>query len=176
MQNHEWRFNRIVVGIDGSSGAAHAIQWAIALAKRTGAEIIAAHVLQPVTTEYSGMYGFIAPVSLDSWADEIRQQFEEEWCLPLHRAGVPFRKSFETGSAGQRLIEVAEREGAGLIVTGTRGLGPVREAILGSVSHYLIQHAAIPVVVVPPDRKVPIREAKASVAANPVAVLAGVPS
>lgn len=176
MQNHEWRFNRIVVGIDGSPGAAHAVQWAIALAKRTGAEIVATHVLQPVTTEYAGMYGFIAPVPLGSWAAEISHQFHDEWCIPLYRAGVPFRKTFETGNAGQRLIEVAEREGAGLIVTGTRGLGPVREAILGSVSHYLIQHAGVPVVVVPPDRKVPVREAKESVAARPMAVLSGAPS
>ncbi|HEY9286768.1 MAG TPA: universal stress protein [Candidatus Dormibacteraeota bacterium] len=175
MQNHEWRFNRIVVGLDGSPGSAHAVQWAIALAKRTGAEIIATHVLQPVTTEYSGMFGFIAPVSLDTWVAEIRQQFEEEWCLPLYRADVPFRKRFETGSAGQRLIEVSEREVAGLIVTGTRGLGPVREAFLGSVSHYLIQHARVPVVVVPPDRTVPVREAAAVVGARPIP-MSGVPS
>src|SRR5205809_6132848 len=46
MENIEFRFNRIVVAIDGSAGAYRALQWAITLARRTGAEIVAVHVGQ----------------------------------------------------------------------------------------------------------------------------------
>ena len=45
MENIEFRFNRIVVAIDGSAGAYRALQWAITLARRTGAEIVAVHVV-----------------------------------------------------------------------------------------------------------------------------------
>jgi nucleotide-binding universal stress UspA family protein len=152
METNEWRFNRIVVGIDGSAGANRALQWAINLARRTGAQIVAAHVGQPIVNDIAG-YGFVAPVPLPDWQDEVRGQFQEEWCLPLRKAGVPYRTVFEEGPPGPGLKEIAEREGAGLIVTGTRGLGGFRELILGSVSHYLVQHADVPVVVVPPVRK-----------------------
>ena len=151
METIEWRFNRIVVGIDGSAGATRAVQWAISLAKRTGAEIVAVHSGQAIVNEVAA-YGFVAPVAVPDWQDEVRHLFEDEWCLALRRSGVPFRTVFDEGPAGPRLVEIAEREGAGMIVTGTRGLGALREALLGSVSHYVAQHADVPVVVVPPER------------------------
>lgn len=153
MENNEWRFNRIVVGIDGSAGAYRGLQWAINLARRTGAEIVAAYVAQPLASQVAATYGFVTPVAIPDWQDEVRGLFEQGWCLPLRKAGIPFRAIFEEGNPGPGLVEIAEREGAGLIVTGTRGLGALREVILGSVSHYVVQHADVPVVVVPPDRK-----------------------
>lgn len=160
MDNTEWRFNRIVVGVDGSAGATRALHWAIALAKRTGAQIVAAHVAQPIASEVAAMYGFVAPVTVPDWEDEVQRLFEFEWCLPLRGSGIPFRMIFEDGSPGPGLVEVAQREAAGLIVTGSRGLGGFRELIIGSVSHYVIQHTDIPVVVVPPERRVRERAAE----------------
>lgn len=159
MENTEWRFNRIVVGVDGSAGAARAIQWAIALARRTGAQIVAAHVAQPIGSDVAAMYGFVAPVTVPDWQDEVQRLFQQEWCLPLRRAGLPFRMIFDEGSPGPRLVEIAQREAAGLIVTGSRGLGGFRELVIGSVSHYVVLHSDIPVVVVPPDRRVREHEA-----------------
>ena len=167
MENNEWRFNRIVVGIDGSAGANRAVHWAINLARRTGAEIVAVHVGQPIVNE-AASYGFVAPLALPDWQDEVRGLFQEEWCLPLRKSGVPFRTVFEEGSPGQQLVAVADREGAGLIVTGTRGFGPIREMILGSVSHYVVQHADLPVVVVPPDRRARTLTAKPVAVSEPV--------
>lgn len=167
METNEWRFNRIVVGIDGSAGANRAAQWAINLARRTGAEIVAVHIGQPIVKD-AAAFGFVAPVALPDWQDEVRGLFQQEWCLPLRKAGVPFRTVFEEGSAGPRLVEVAEREGAGLIVTGTRGLGPIREVILGSVSHYVVQHSDVPVVVVPPDKRARQLVARPVAASEPV--------
>ena len=48
------------------------------------------------------------------------------------------------------IVQVADARDATLIVLGARGLGPVRSLILGSVSHGVVQHAARPVLVVPP--------------------------
>lgn len=170
MENSEWRFNRIVIGIDGSAGANRALQWAINQARRTGAEIVAAHIAQPLASQVVASYGFVAPIAIPDWLDEVRGLFEQEWCLPLRRAGIPFRAIFEEGNPGPGLIEIAEREGAGLIVTGTRGLGAFREVILGSVSHYLVQHADVPVVVVPPDRKARVQATKSVAVGEPIAL------
>jgi nucleotide-binding universal stress UspA family protein len=54
------------------------------------------------------------------------------------------------------LIAIAHDEHPDLIVTGSRGLGGFGELLLGSVSHQLVLHSQLPVVVIPPDpKKVP---------------------
>jgi nucleotide-binding universal stress UspA family protein len=51
------------------------------------------------------------------------------------------------GLAGQALVESARH--ARLLVVGSRAIGPIRAALLGSVSRYCANHASCPVVVVP---------------------------
>jgi nucleotide-binding universal stress UspA family protein len=55
------------------------------------------------------------------------------------------------GSPAERLLEAVERDGAELLVVGTRGRGSLRSAVFGSVSRKLATDATCPVVVVPPD-------------------------
>jgi nucleotide-binding universal stress UspA family protein len=52
------------------------------------------------------------------------------------------------GNAGETIVAVSKERLFDLIVIGSRGLGGVRELMLGSVSHYVIQHALIPVLVI----------------------------
>ena len=51
----------------------------------------------------------------------------------------------------QAIIHLAEELGAGLIVMGSRGLGGVRRALMGSVSDSVVHHAHCPVMVVRPE-------------------------
>jgi len=48
----------------------------------------------------------------------------------------------------REIVEVAEEAGAGLIVMGSRGLGGMRRALMGSVSDSVVRHAHCPVMVV----------------------------
>lgn len=48
---------------------------------------------------------------------------------------------------GELIVDVATREKASYIVTGTRGLGKIRRTMLGSVSDFVVHHANCPVVV-----------------------------
>src|SRR5215217_3626943 len=48
----------------------------------------------------------------------------------------------------QEILEVAEEIEAGLIVIGSRGLGGMRRALMGSVSDSVVRHAHCPVMVV----------------------------
>ena len=45
-------------------------------------------------------------------------------------------------------MEKAEEIGTGLIVMGSRGYGPIRQALIGSVSDSVVRHAHCPVMVV----------------------------
>ena len=51
-------------------------------------------------------------------------------------------------STAQQIVQVAEYIGAGLIVMGSRGLGGVRRALMGSVSDSVVRHAHCPVLIV----------------------------
>jgi nucleotide-binding universal stress UspA family protein len=64
-----------------------------------------------------------------------------------------------TGPAARTLVGACQNE-VDLLVTGSRGYGPARGVLLGSVSRYLIDHAPCPVIVVP-------RAASAAVLAEP---------
>jgi nucleotide-binding universal stress UspA family protein len=52
------------------------------------------------------------------------------------------------GRPDAEIVRLAEELGAGLIVLGSRGLGPLRSALMGSVSHSVVRHARCPVLVV----------------------------
>jgi nucleotide-binding universal stress UspA family protein len=85
--------------------------------------------------------------------DELRKQFENEWTAPLKLAGVKYRTIFEAGPPAPTMIAIARDQHPGLIVTGSRGLGGFGELLLGSVSHELVLHAQLPVVVIPAEHK-----------------------
>ena len=55
----------------------------------------------------------------------------------------------------QQIVQVAEDIEAGLIVMGSRGLGGVRRALMGSVSDSVVCHAHCPVLVVRPEKEQP---------------------
>jgi nucleotide-binding universal stress UspA family protein len=84
-----------------------------------------------------------------TFREGVRRCFEEDWCAPLAAAGVRHREVMVVGRAARVLLDVADREGADLVVTGRRGLNTLGELVLGSVSHNLVHASKRPVVLVP---------------------------
>jgi nucleotide-binding universal stress UspA family protein len=151
---------RIVVGLDGSEGAARALRWAIGRAEEDGAEIVAVYALGPVEDLARGASAAVS-VGLGlphegTWRNELRRALEEDWCAPLRAAGLPFRAYLEGASASAGLMAVADREDADLIVIGAHGHGSFEDRVLGSVSYKVSHRAHQPVVIVPPEaRRIP---------------------
>jgi nucleotide-binding universal stress UspA family protein len=52
------------------------------------------------------------------------------------------------GRPDAQIVGLADELGAGLIVLGSRGLGLLRRALMGSVSDSVVRHAHCPVLVV----------------------------
>jgi nucleotide-binding universal stress UspA family protein len=69
----------------------------------------------------------------------------------LQQAGVDVELvvSKTHGAVGDAIVEAADEAGAEAIVCGTRGLGSVRSALLGSVAKDLLHHSHLPLLVVP---------------------------
>ena len=57
-------------------------------------------------------------------------------------------KRIESGPPGEMILALADKEKVDCIVVGSRGLGKIREQVLGSVSHRVLSHAACSVLVV----------------------------
>lgn len=139
-------FKHILVPYDGSKSSARALDKAIELVKGNAAtQLTVAHVinLQPVVL---ADMTFAQP---DAYQDQVREQGnaiidkvkEITGDLPLSDVVVL------AGSPAQAIIDYAENSDCDLIVMGSRGLSSFKELMVGSVSHNVILHAHIPVMV-----------------------------
>jgi nucleotide-binding universal stress UspA family protein len=139
---------RILLGLDGSTGAEAAREWCRSHAVAWGAEVVAVCAVElPALVELpQASYG------AGSWLTQMhdaRVQDIEAWVGPLRDAGIPCRTLVCEGNAAETLERVAEDEECSLIVVGRRGEGGFAELVLGSVPHALVHHAHRPVLVVP---------------------------
>lgn len=137
---------RILIGVDGSDDSRHALEWAVDLAGRLDAEVVAVHALGLLEQLAPGG----EPVPTASHREEIVRVFEQEWCAPLDSAdGVRCRRVVEDGPPAMVLLRVAEQDDVDLIVVGSRGIGGFDELLLGSTSTQVMHHAPVPVTVIP---------------------------
>ncbi len=87
---------------------------------------------------------------------ELRRQFDRQARTLLDTetekvraaGGVVTQAHLRMGKAAHEIVALAEEMGAGLIVIGSRGLGGIRRALMGSVSDSVVRHAHCPVFVV----------------------------
>jgi len=138
----------MVVGVDGSEGAAAALEFAAGEAASRGARLRIVSVWGVPAAAYGG--GFAPPLDPAVWdAFRVGAQEVADDALASVRKLQP---SLETevlvvqGQPADVLLEQARD--VALIVVGRRGLGGFRSLLLGSVSQQVVQHATCPVVVV----------------------------
>lgn len=153
---------QVVVGYDGSDGAAAAADFALWLAGRTGCEATVIHAgPTPETVPSADL--------LPSSAEQV-VAYEREWQWRLENlredaaADGAVTCRVLRGSPAGVLIAAAVDTGADLILTGSRGAGRIRGALLGSVSSQVLTHAPCSVMVFPDtERSGPATQAGAIV-------------
>lgn len=147
---------KVLLATDGSEEAGRAGRVAAELSGRLGCELHAAYV-EPIPSTLAGpesvYYG------ADYW-EEVRE-------ITRHDASDKVAKEAEkirgmgsgvaethagVGRPDAEIVRLAEEIGAGLVVVGSRGLGTLRRALLGSVSNSVARHAHCPVLVVRGER------------------------
>ena len=133
----------ILVATDGSENADHAVEQAVELARASGAKLVVTHVRRaplPVLGE---------PVYQRSLSRELRRAQESTTVAAAgaREAGLDVEVEILEGHAADRILELALLRDVDLIVVGSRGLGTVAGALLGSVSREVVHHADRPVLV-----------------------------
>ncbi|WP_138496463.1 universal stress protein [Paenibacillus pinistramenti] len=140
-------FNKILVAFDGSKASNKALDKAIELTRLTGASLDVVHIY-----DFPRFYvaeGFApVPAQVNEEFYELASKTSDEAERRLQEAGVTGKVELLQGPAAEGILEYAAANGHDAIVIGSRGLGGIREFVLGSVSHNVVQHAKIPVLVV----------------------------
>jgi nucleotide-binding universal stress UspA family protein len=137
------RRGRVVVGVDGSARSLDALRWAAAEARARDADLDVVHAWRLPMMAAPPVYAVFPGV--DALADNGRALLDSAVADPA-LAGLRVDPHLASGHPAQVLLERAAD--AGLLVVGTRGLGRVTGALLGSVSRQLLHHAPCPVVVI----------------------------
>jgi nucleotide-binding universal stress UspA family protein len=137
---------RILVPLDFSPGAMHALTWAEDLAHRFGAELLLLHVSQSEAvlpgSQVARQDTEIAGRELDRLAERLRAR------------GHPVRTAVRPGSPADGILRVANNEHVGLIVMGTHGRADLAHILLGSVADRVLRRASCAVLTVRhPDRR-----------------------
>jgi nucleotide-binding universal stress UspA family protein len=148
---------KILLATDGSEEATLAARTAADIAGKTGSElhVVHARLMLPWAGYPVAGVPISSPVDAKEakervmrWLDDQVEQIEAQGgsVAQAHlRLGRP-----EEGiiTVAEEIVSLAEEIGAGLIVVGSRGLGGIRRALMGSVSDSVVRYAHCPVLVV----------------------------
>lgn len=154
---------QLVVGIDGSQESATALIWAVAEAARRDLDLqlVYAVAIPMSSTAFGPVYEVPLLADFERYAVEVLMAAQRV-ALDLDPS-VAVTTRYATGVAADVLAE-ASRGAAGLVV-GSRGLGSIGGALLGSVSIGLAGKAHAPMYVIPP-----LDEGRSAGADGPVVV------
>jgi nucleotide-binding universal stress UspA family protein len=137
---------RIVVGVDGSEGAAHALRWAEAEAAHRQWTVHAVLAWGYLSQHSVTTQGFDPDYSAEDAETALAAYVRD--ALGLDGAAA-VERHVVSDLAARAILGVAA--GADLLVVGARGLGGFRGLLLGSVSRQCLHEATIPVAVIRAD-------------------------
>lgn len=137
-------YRKILVPVDGSENASLACRHAVALAEQGKQELILLYC-----------YGDLPATIGGNARDELIALSEAEGktilspCVQLcEDSKIPYKALIRSGAPGRAIVTMAQNEGCDLIVMGSRGLSDFSGMVMGSVSHRVLRHATMPVLIV----------------------------
>jgi nucleotide-binding universal stress UspA family protein len=142
-------FGSILLATDGSSHAEKALEYARDLALREDAQVTVVHAFEPVPTHLGEPWGTRTIAQHVAVGQAVAGEAAEQ----LREAGVDVIVEVLEGPPAEAILRVADVRQADLIVMGTRGHGELASLLLGSVSHRVLAHADVPVMVVKATEK-----------------------
>lgn len=147
--------SKILLATDGSPEAERATSMAVTLSNGLGSELYVVRV-GGVPSAYYGyseaeMFGREYQILRAREEEFVRERLDDEAEKVRAMGGEVAGIHGGAGSADAEILRLAEELGAGLVVLGSRGFGPLRRAVMGSVSSSVVRHAHCSVLVVRGD-------------------------
>ena len=142
------RIRSILVPLDLSDYAGHALPYAAELASTYDAAL---HLLHVVDTQWVAVSGGIA---FPEYGDNLLQRFEEDAARSLTQVAGGLAASLQTttvvrvGPPHVQVVQYAREQDIDLIVLATHGRSGLQHALIGSVAEKVVQMAPCPVLTV----------------------------
>lgn len=145
----ELSFRKILVPVDFSECSLKGLEYAKALARQFGSELVLLNAVafqHYVTSDEYARYDL--PLLMQQEEKASRRQMRDliektDW------EGLDVKPSLQIGHAGQQICARAAGHHAALIVTSTHGTTGFKHILVGSTAEYVVRHASCPVLVVP---------------------------
>ncbi|XP_078429697.1 universal stress protein A-like protein isoform X2 [Wolffia australiana] len=158
---------KVMVAVDESEGSLYALSWGLdnlfskASSMAEWGEAVVVHVQQPFQN-YVFPAGPAAVYATSAVMESVKkaQQKNAEallakiahLCSEKH-VSVRLKSMVLEGDPKEMICQAAEQVHPDLLLIGSRGLGKIKRAFLGSVSDYCAHHAKCPVLIVKPPHK-----------------------
>ncbi len=137
------KITKILVPMDGSQGSFKALDKAIYLARQCHATITGLCVI-PIYTIHLGRL----LTSLKTQSQKEAKKFLADAKKQCAQNGIVFSEKIIYGNQSWEITEFAAYKNFDLIIMGSRGMGRVKEAFLGSVTNYVSHKSKVHVLVV----------------------------
>ena len=143
-------FGSIVVGTDGSETANEAVRQATELAKAVGGRVNLVSAFEPVGNQRLREERQQVPEDMQ-WMVNAREDVEAtltEAADQIKEAGVEVETFARQGDPADAILDVAEENGADLIIVGNKGMSGAKRFLLGSVPNKVSHHAPCSVMII----------------------------
>ena len=143
-------FKKILIAMDGSEHAKHALNYAVESAVKWGAELIILTVVPPISplvysSEFNAPY---IPDLMDNLRESHQRMLSEAAnTVKNKKPDLKVETRLEKGRPSDVIVEIAKEEDVDLIVMGSRGMGGI-VGFLGSTSRHVVEACTKPILIV----------------------------
>lgn len=136
-------FKRLLLAFDGSTHSRKALSYAMRMAEVLHAELWILHAYAPVTSS--------SPLDdVDEFLDLEKAEalrIMSPAMINAERTGVIVHPAIVEGPPAEAIVRVAAEQGCDLIIMGRRGLSPMGQTLLGSVSDHVLNLTDVPILI-----------------------------
>ncbi|MDX1595408.1 MAG: universal stress protein [Nitrosopumilaceae archaeon] len=134
---------KILVPLDGSKNSLRGLDEAIFIARQCNATITGLYVVPMTKPKVDSQISYVEKTLLNQ-AGKFMYKAKKRSA----EHGILFEDKVVYGDEGPKITKFAKSKKFDLIVIGSRGMNPIKEAFLGSTSNYVLHKSTIPVMIV----------------------------
>jgi nucleotide-binding universal stress UspA family protein len=142
-------YSKILVPIDGSETSIRALDHALKLAKIHGSKINMISVIDELKLPFGAQFRLWATESHERLIRASLESLNNEMVrVKETNPSIEVDASIHEGDPASTIVRIAEEEGYDLIIMGKKGLNPIEDLVMGSVTRKVVKQSKVTVTVV----------------------------
>jgi len=145
----------VLLAVDASENSQMAWDWYMENMQRSDDALVIVHIPEPPHLPFFKLGSGMNP-PVEEWkkiideTNEKTRKIEEDYENTCIQKKMKYKFRGESSKKpGEEIIRIGEEEMVDFVIMGTRGMGSVKKAFLGSVSDYVVRNASMPVIIIP---------------------------